>query len=374
MNESRRDASNAALVQDWFFTPGGSENVAFELADLLPASDVYTSFADSLTHTRLGSRLHTWPLQRPFPGTRSYRTFLPLYPLWFGSLDLRRYDVVVSSSSAFAKAVRTRASSPHIAYIHTPMRYAWDLDRYLAGPAHPRVSGVAARMLRPWLQRWDRHTAQRPDVLVANSQAVRDRIRRHWNRDAEVIHPPVDVDFISPSSRDDGFLLVAARMLAYRRLDLAIDAATRLGRQLVVIGDGPERRRLEARAGGSVRFLGFVDRATLLDHLQRCHAYVVPGEEDFGIAPVEAMAAGKPVVAFAAGGALETVVDGITGVLFDRQTPNGLAEAIERLDTLTLDWTAIHRNAERFAAPMFRRRFVVLFRRLGIDQGLYRAS
>jgi glycosyltransferase involved in cell wall biosynthesis len=342
-----------------------------EIASLVPDSDVFTSFADSTSQAALGARLRTWPLQRPFGATRRYRMFLPLYPLWFGRLDLRKYDLVVSSSSAFAHAGRTRSDARHVAYIHSPMRYAYDFDTYVAGSSLSLPSRVVARTITGPLRSWSRRTAQRPDVLVANSRAVQERIRAHWKRDADVIHPPVDASSISLSTQDDGFLLVAARLLAYRRVDLAIDACTSLGRRLIVVGDGPERRKLENRAGAGVQFLGSVDRPTLVDLFERCHAYLVPGVEDFGIAPVEAMAAGKPVAAFAAGGALDTVVDGVNGVLFEQQTSASLAEAIERLDATKVDPVAIRAHAERFAPANFRAKFVELFQRLGVDPSLY---
>jgi glycosyltransferase involved in cell wall biosynthesis len=299
------------------------------------------------------------------------RPFLPLYPTWFERMDLTRYDLVVSSSIAFAHAVRSAPSARHISYIHTPMRYAWDLDTYLRGSRLPLPARIAARLLRPSLQRWDRRTAGRPDVLVANSRTVQDRIRHLWDREAEVIYPPVDTQEIPLSTQDDGFLLVAARMLAYRRLDLAIAAATRLGRALVVVGDGPERARLEAAAGPTVRFTGWVDRAALVDLFARCHAYVVPGVEDFGIAPVEAMAAGKPVIAFRAGGVAETVADGTSGVLFDRQEADALADAIERLDDLSSSPTVIRERAMAFDTTVFLDRWRALLARLGVDPFLY---
>lgn len=346
----------SAIVQDWFFTPGGSERVADELATLLPGAPIHTSFADAPSIRRYGDRLRTWPLQRLLPGTRAYRRFLPMYPLWFGHLNLLDADVVVSSSSAFAKAVRTRPTAIHVAYIHTPMRYAWDVEGYLAGSSVSPVTALAARTIRPWLQRWDRAAAQRPTALVANSEIVKERIRRYWGRDATVVHPPVDVDEIELSTQDDGFLLVAARMLAYRRLDLAVAAASSLGRQLVVVGDGPERRRLEAMASSTVRFAGTLDRPTLLDLFARCHAYVVPGVEDFGIAPVEAMAAGKPVIAFGQGGAAETVVDGSTGVLVQQQSVEAFADAIDDLDNRSFDPSVIRARADQFSTRVFRRR------------------
>lgn len=363
----------AAVVQEWFFPGGGSERVAIELAGLLPDATVYTSFFDEAAWGGEldPARVRTWPLQRVLGPTLRYRSLLPLYPVWFSTLDLRAHDLVVSNSTAFAKAVRTRRGALHIGYIHTPMRYAWDLGRYLEGSSLPAASRIAARLLAPVLRRWDVATSRRPDVLVASSQAIQARIRDHWGRDAEIIHPPVAVAEIAPSARDDGYLLVAARMLAYRRLDLAVQAATRLGRELVVVGTGPEERRLRAMAGPTIRFRGPVDRATLIGLFQRCHAYVVPGEEDFGIAPVEAMAAGKPVIAFRAGGALDTVVDGVTGVFFDRPDADALAAAIVEVDGRTFDPAAIRAHAERFDVTVFRRRWRELFARLGVDPELY---
>jgi glycosyltransferase involved in cell wall biosynthesis len=356
----------AALVQDWFFMPGGSEQVALEIARLLPGSDVFTSFADVATRLQLGDRLRTWPLQRVPGAAARYRSFLPLYPLWFERLNLRDYDLVVSSSPAFSKAVHARKGALHVSYIHTPMRYAWDLDAYLGGSSLSAPSRSAARVLRPWLQRWDRRTAKGPDVLVANSLAVQDRIRRLWGRESEVIHPPVEMSDIKVSDRDDGYLLVVARLLAYRRVDLLVEAATMLGRKLVVAGDGPEAARLRSMAGPTVQFVGRVDRPRVVDLMSRCHAYIVPGEEDFGMAAVEAMAAGKPVVAFRAGGALESVVEHQTGVFFDEAKTDSLADAIQRLDGQAFDPLRIRANAERFASSRFRFRWLDLLARVGV--------
>lgn len=362
-----------AIAHDFLVAEGGAERVAVEFADLLPSAEIYTSFFDA---ARFGSRIdpgrvHTWPLQRLFGPTPRFRSFLPFYPIHFGSLDLRRHPLVVSSSIAFTHAVRTSPSATHVSYVYTPLRYAWDLDTYLGGSSFSLPAKVGGRILRPVLRRWDRATAGRPDVVVAISRTVQDRIRRFWGRDAELIYPPVDVDEIEPSDQDDGYLLVAARMLAYRRLDLAVAAATRLGRELVLVGDGPERRRLESMAGPTVRFLGHVDRPTLVGLMRRCHAYLVPGEEDFGIAPVEAMAAGKPVIATDAGGTGETVLDGSTGALFREPTAAALAEAIVRADSLSFDPRVIRTRAEAFSTAAFRANWRALFVRLGVDPALY---
>jgi glycosyltransferase involved in cell wall biosynthesis len=367
------NTSAAAIVHDFFVADGGAESCAAEFADLLPTARMHTSFF----HTGRFSgridpaRVHTWPIQRLIGPSDRFRSFLPLYPPWFSMLDLRAYDLVVSSSIAFTHAVRTRTDALHVSYVYTPMRYAWDLDAYLDKSSLSMPSRFAARTVRPLLRRWDVATASRPDIVVAISTEVRERIARLWGRDSEIIFPPVDVPAIPLSTRDDGYLLVAARMLAYRRLDLAVKAANRLGRELVVVGDGPERGRLEALGGASVRFVGRVDRPSLIDLFSRCHAYLVPGIEDFGIAPVEAMAAGKPVIAIRAGGPRDTVLEDVTGVFFDRQDVDALVEGIERLDDLNLDPATIRAHAETFDASVFRRRWRELFARYGVDPSLY---
>lgn len=373
---TRRAASRSAIVHDFFVTEGGGELVALEFARLLPDADIHTSFFDA---ARFGDRIDprrvkTWPLQRPLGATRHFRALYPLYPLWFGALDLRDRELVISSSVAFTKAVRTGPKALHLSYVYTPLRYAWQLDAYLDGSSLPRPAKAAARAIRPALKRWDRATAGRPDVIVTSSETVRRRIQRLWDRDAEVIHPPVETAAIPLSTRDDGYLLVAARLLAYRRVDLAVSAATRLGRELVVVGDGPERARLEQLAGPTVTFAGHVRRDELLDLFARCHAYLVPGVEDFGMAPVEAMAAGKPVVAFRAGGSTETVIDGVTGAFFDEPNAEAMADAIDLLDRLELDPAAARAQALTFDSTVFRRRWRELLAREGADASLYSAG
>jgi glycosyltransferase involved in cell wall biosynthesis len=361
----------AAIVHDYFVQDGGAERVAIELADLLPSARVFTTFFDA---RRFGDRIdparvHAWALEGHFDEER-FRSLLPLYPAYFSALDLRGFDLVVSSSSAFAKAVRTSRRGVHVAYIHAPMRFAWQFRQYESGSSIGAGARLAGSLLSAPLRTWDRRTSQRPTHLVANSAAVRQRIRNWWGRDADVIYPPVDTQEITLSTRDDGFLLVAARLLAYRRVDLAVDAANATGRRLIVVGDGPERAALERRAGPTVTFEGYVPRATLVDLLSHCSAYLVPGEEDFGIAPVEAMAAGKPVVAVDRGGTAETVLDGVTGVLFADQSEQGLVDALDRLSNMHLDPIEIRRSAERFDRAVFRDEFRALLARLHVDPSL----
>jgi glycosyltransferase involved in cell wall biosynthesis len=362
----------AVLVHDFFVQDGGAERCAIELARLLPRAPVYTTFFD---RQRFGDRLdarriHPWKIQRLLRG-HTFRGLLPLYPAYFSLLDLRGASLVVSSSVAFSKAVRTSEGALHISYVYTPMRYAWDLEDYLRGSSYSALARAAARGLRRPLIRWDRRSARGPDILVAISETVRQRIRQRWGRESELIYPPVDTSEFVVSGRDDGFLLVASRLLAYRRLELAVNAANMLRRELVIVGEGPERRRLEASAGPTIRFMGELPRSQLVELFEHCHAYVLPGVEDFGLAPLEAMACGKPVVAYAAGGALETVVDGETGVFFRQPEARSLADAIGQLDSLALDQAPMRARAEQFDRQQFVTRWRALFRRLGVDPGLY---
>lgn len=348
--------SRTAIVHDFFVQDGGAERVALELAAMFPEADVFTTFFDAERfRDRLDpSRVHTWPLQRVLGIPTGFRSLLPLYPAWFSWLDLRAYDVVISSSVAFTHAVRTRNDARHLVYVHTPMRYAWDLDRYLADSSTGGLKRFGARLARTPLQRWDRWASRKPDVLIANSATVQTRIRHRWGRSADVVYPPVPTDEIPVGDRDDGFLLVAARLLGYRRIDLVVDAASRLRRDLVVVGDGPEMAKLRDRAGPTTRFEGHVSRDRLVALMRSCHAYVVPGVEDFGIAPVEAMAAGKPVIAFADGGVAESVIEGETGVFFREQTVESLVRAIEHADERAWDVARIRGRAMRFSADAFR--------------------
>jgi glycosyltransferase involved in cell wall biosynthesis len=357
-----------ALVHDYFVQDGGAEAVALELAAMFPDAPVHTTYFE---RAKFGGRLdparvRPWPLQRALPASPWFRPLLPAYMANFSRLEIPALRLVLSNSSTFARAVHARPPAIHVGYVHTPLRFAWDVENYLARSSFPRVAKAGLRIGAPFLRRWDRWAGHRPDVLVANSLNVQRRIRAAWGRDSSVIYPPVDVAGSSISSVDDGYYLVATRLLAYKRVDLAVEACARLGRDLIVVGDGPERARLQRMAGARTRFEGHVDRARLVDLLASCHALITPGVEDFGIMTVEAMATGKPVVAFASGGTLETVIDGETGILFDPDTSDALAEAIERLEASGLDPTAARNRAMEFDVSVFRARWSHMLAELGL--------
>ncbi|MDQ6795894.1 MAG: glycosyltransferase [Chloroflexota bacterium] len=358
-----------ALVHDYFVQDGGAEAVAVELSRMFPDAPIHTTFFE---RGRFGDRIdprriRSWRLQGLVGPSPWFRPLLPAYIAYFSTLQVRASRLVISTSSTFARGAAAGGETIHVAYIHTPMRFAWDVNGYLAGSSFPLPARTGLRAIAPALRRWDRWAGRRPDVLVANSRNVQRRIALRWGRESQVIHPPVDVSGVQPSARDDGFYLVACRLLAYKRVDLAIEACARLGAELVVVGDGPERARLQAMAGSRTTFAGHVARSRLQELLGRCHALIVPGIEDFGMTPVEAMATGKPVIAFGAGGVLETIVDGQTGVLFDRQDARTLTDAITRLDSMSLDPAIARVRALEFDVPVFHLRWGELLAELGLS-------
>jgi glycosyltransferase involved in cell wall biosynthesis len=347
-----------AITTDWLNSFGGAERVLIELHRMFPAAPVYTSVYEpsGLPQSMQGWDVRTSFLQRlPF-ARRRHRAFLPLMPLAFEEMDLGEYDLVLTTSSAFAKGVITRPGALNVCYCYTPPRYLWDLY-------HQYVRGLRTRMLiaplAHRLRMWDRLSAERVDRFLTSSHEVAARIRKHYGREAEVIPPPVDVEQFRPNGKPpEDFYLVVSRLVGYKRVDLAVEAANRSRRRLVVVGEGPERRRLQALAGPTAEFTGRLEDEEVAGLYSRCRALLFPGHEDFGITPVEAQAAGRPVVAYGRGGACETVVDGVTGVLFPAQTVEGLLAAIDRLEASAPDPVACRRNAERFSAAHFRERLL----------------
>jgi glycosyltransferase involved in cell wall biosynthesis len=284
---------------------------------------------------------------------RHHQSYLPLYPAAFSRLDLSGYDLVLSNKSGFCHGVRT-GDAVHVCYCLAPTRYVWDFQAYAAREALPGPLKVAVRPVITALRRWDYRAAQRVDHFVAISREIQDRIRRYYRRESSIIHPPVETRRFHPSLERDDYYLIVSRLIPYKRIDLAVRAFNRLERPLIIAGDGRDRDALEALAGPNVSFLGYVPDEELPGLFARCRAYVLPGEEDFCIAPVQAQAAGRPVIAYGAGGALDTVIAGETGTFFDAQTPDALAETVRAFDPSTIDPDACQVNAERFSAEVFR--------------------
>jgi len=343
-----------ALTHDWLNGMRGGEKVLEALCEQYPDADIFTLFHEpgSVSPAIERHRIITSSLQKlPFARTQ-YRKLLPLFPTAIEQFDLDAYDLVISSSHCAAKAVVAPGRARHICYCHSPMRYAWDqFDAYF-GPA--RVGGFASRWVyAPMLKRlarWDAATASRVGRFVANSQHVAGRIRRYYNREATIVYPPVDTIFYHPDSTPPGhhFLIVSA-LVPYKRIDVAIEACRRVGATLRIAGDGPDRDRLEQLANGHVEFVGHLSDDQIRDEYRRALAVLLPGEEDFGIVPVEAQACGRPVVALARGGALETITDRETGIFFDDLTPASMAAALEGVAAAQFDPERLRANAQRFS-------------------------
>lgn len=350
-----------ALVHDWLTGRRGGELVLAQLVRLFPGSEIFTLLhvPGSVGRDVESRPVHTSPLQR-VPGIEHrYRTLLPLMPAALRFLDLRGFDLVISSSHCVAKGARVPPGIPHLAYVHSPMRYMWDqFDAYF-GPGRASLPvRLAAAASRPALQAWDRRTAADPDALVANSHHVARRIARFWGREAEVIHPPVDLarfGLQSPTTGRSGYFLWLGALAPYKRVDLAVEAFRRTGQVLWIAGDGQDARLLREALPPNVRWLGKVPDADVPELYRGARALVFPGEEDFGIAPLEALASGRPVIALARGGAVETLTPE-TGLFFDMPTPEALVEALGRFEAIerSFEPERARARAELFSEERFR--------------------
>ncbi|AJY10704.1 glycosyltransferase family 4 protein [Burkholderia dolosa] len=358
-----------AIVHDWLVTYAGAERVLEQIIACFPDADLFSlvDFLDDRGFVR-GKPVTTSFIQKlPFARTK-YRSYLPLMPLAIEQLDVSGYDLVISSSHAVAKGVLTGPDQVHISYVHSPIRYAWDLQhQYLeqSNLTHGPKS-LLARLILHYIRNWDTRTANAVDGFIANSAFIARRIRKVYHRDAAVIFPPVDVDAFSLNDAKEDFYLTASRMVPYKKIDLIVDAFSRTPeRKLVVIGDGPEMQKIRAKAGPNVEIMGYQPFAVLHDRMRRAKAFVFAAEEDFGISVVEAQACGTPVIAYGKGGALETVLDpqsdaNPTGLFFDEQTPAAIVAAVDEFERAPQRFTprACRANAERFSADTFRRRFL----------------
>ena len=364
----RERFTRVAVVHDWLTIPGGSEQVVLELLEMFPAAELFTSIYDPAPWPQeiKGRTVHASWLNRIPRAARHYPKLLPLMNRAFRAFDLSGFDLVLSSSHANAKNVRTSPGTLHVCYCHTPMRYAWE-EGFLAGEQVGRLTRILLPPLLAQLRRADLAGASGPDVFVANSRHVAERIERFYGRTAEVVHPPVDVDHYLSLTRAAGdYYLAFGRVVPYKRVDLAVAACGALGRALKVAGDGRALTAVRAGAAPGIEFLGKVSDAERDRLLSGARALLFPGEEDFGIVPVEAQAAGVPVIAYGIGGALETVQDGRTGVLFEPQEEGALAAAIERFEALELDPGAMRENARGFSRERFRSEMAAVIERAAV--------
>ncbi len=345
-----------AIVHDWLNQYGGAEKVLEALKGIFPDAPVYTSMVD---RQRMPAIYRSWDIRTSFmqrlPGvTRHHQLYLMLYPLAFEGLDLTDYDLVISNKSAFCHGVVTPPETQHVCYCLTPTRFVWMYDAYRQREGLGRGTDALLRLMIPWLRLWDAAAVSRVDRFVAISETVQRRIRKFYRRESEIIYPPVDTDSLRPSDAPPGdYFLVLSRLIPYKRIDIVIDACTRLGLPLRVAGDGRDRPALERRAGPTVRFLGRVSDEERTALLQGCRALIFPGMEDFGLVPLEAMACGRPVIAYAGGGALDTVIDGRTGAFFHEQTVDALSEVMQGFAATAFDPAQCRAQAERFSKAAF---------------------
>ena len=353
-----------AFVHDYLTQLGGAERVLLEMHRLFCDAPIYTSLFDrrALRGAFDGFDVRTTWMQRiPF-ATRNFRAMLPLYPAAFESIDLSGYDLVISSTSSFAKGVRVGPDTLHVSYVNTPTRFVWLPDEY----AFEITSPFARPLLRaalPALRRWDLVAAHRPHRIIANSAHVARRIREFYGRTSDVLHGSVDLSSFAPSEEIEDYFLVIARLLPYKRVALAVEACNAIGAPLIVVGAGPDEPRLRRIAGPAIRFAGYVNEDERRRLLARARAVIVPGTEDFGLVPLEAAASGRPTIAFAAGGALETVVEGETGLFFRQPDPASLAAALRAFSPASFRRERLVAHADAFSPDQFRRRLSALIER-----------
>ncbi|HVB74199.1 MAG TPA: glycosyltransferase [Ktedonobacteraceae bacterium] len=351
-----------ALVHDYLNQMGGAERVVLAFHELFPDAPLYTSIYDP---TRVDAAFQKMDIRTSFMQKlplvkKHHQPFLPLYPFAMESLDLRGFDLILSSSSAFGKGVITRPGTMHICYCHTPMRWCWNYDEYV----EREHLGKMARSVLPFfitnLRVWDQTTSMRVDHFIANSPVVADRIQKYYRRDSVVIPPPVEASrfLFDPGTQPEDYFLIVSRFMPYKRIDLAIEACNQLRLPLLIIGGGRDEQRLKKLAGPTIRFMGRLTDEEVLRYYAHCRALILPGEEDFGITPLEAQASGRPVIAYSAGGALASVVDGVTGTFFHEQTVESLAETLATFDEAKYNGQTIRNHALEFDKPRFHRRIL----------------
>lgn len=351
-----------ALVHDYLNQMGGAERVVLALHEIFPDAPIYTSIYDPKRVDAAFQKIDvrtTFMQKFPFV-TKHHQPYLPFYPFAMESLDLRGYDLVLSSSSAFGKGVITKPETLHICYCHTPMRWCWNYEEYVEREKLGRVARSILPFIVSGLRVWDQMSANRVDYFIANSPIVAERIRKYYRRESIVIPPPVEASRFpfDPTIRTGDYFLTLCRLVPYKRVDLAIKACNKLQLPLVVIGEGRDLDQLKRIAGPTIHFMGKLSDEKVIYYLTHCRAFLSPGEEDFGITPVEAQACGRPVIAYGAGGALASIIDGVTGTFFREQTVDSLMETLASFDERRFDSNVIRNHALEFDTPRFKRRII----------------
>lgn len=346
-----------ALVHDFLTRLGGAERVLAALAEMFPKAPIFTLLYDE---SRAGaafqkSRIFPSRLQKlPSLARKNHRYLLPLLPRVVEEWDLSDFDLVISSSSAFTHGIITPTNTHHLSYLHSPMRFAWDwTHKYIKEQGVGRIRKLAIAHILKKIRMWDQTVSDRADTLAANSKNVERRIKKYYRRDAAVIYPPVDLSRFKISKSSEDFFLIVSTLTPYKKIDLAIQLFNKIQRRLVIIGDGPQRPFLESIAGDTIDFLGFKDDGTVAEYLQNCRALIFPGEEDFGITPVEAMACGKPVLAYGEGGVRESVIAGATGEFFNEPTAASMEDGLARIMKGAYSPLACRRQAGKFGKEIF---------------------
>lgn len=362
MNTDSNLQYRTVIVHEWFSSYAGSERVVESFTNIWPDADVFT-LADLMTEEERkiilkSKQPKTSFIQKlPFAKTK-HRWYLPLFPFAIERFNFSDYDLIISSSHAVTKGLRKRSDQLHISYCHSPMRYAWDnAELYLSQANISKgFKGYASRAVINYLRKWDLKTASRPDFLVANSEFIAGKIKRIYNRNSDVIYPPVDVDKFEPISKKDNYYLTASRMVPYKRVDLIVEAFLMMNdKKLLVVGDGPELNKIKSKASANIEILGYMDNKKLKSLMQGAKAFVFAAEEDFGITVVEAMACGTPVIAFNKGGTAETVIHGVTGILFDSQTPESIKNAVARFEETVDKFNSLvmTQHSKKFSRAVF---------------------
>lgn len=348
-----------ALVHDWLTGMRGGEKCLEVLCELYPDAPIYTLLHNKGAMSPLieSKKIVTSFINSLPQKETKYRSYLPLFPTAIEQFDFSEYDLVISTSHAVAKGAKVRNNALHICYCHTPMRYVWEMyDEYFGKGKAGIVTRAAMKMVRPYLQQWDVKSANRVHYYIANSENVRKRIQRYYNRDAAVIFPPVDTEQFTLSTNDNGYYLMVTALVPYKRVDLAVHLFNDLGQKLLIVGKGTETEKLKSIAKSNIEFLGWRSDEQLTQLYAGCKALIFPGEEDFGIVPLEAMACGKPVIAFGKGGALETVVSEKTGIFFNEQTEESLRSAIQKANSIAFNPAEIRKHSLQFSRHIYKQK------------------